>query len=80
MNSTRTLKYDPIDDVIATKVTAGRKARGVSQVTLAKIIGVSFQQIQKYESGENRITASRLIRIARALECKITDFAPEEDR
>jgi hypothetical protein len=36
--------------------------------------------VQKYERGANRIAASRLIRITRALDCKIVDFIPEEDR
>lgn len=71
---------DPLDDAIAVRVTSRRKARGISQQVLAHKLGVSFQQVQKYESGENRIAASRLIRLARALECKIIDFIPEEDR
>ena len=80
MKNSQSRKYDPIDGLIAAKVTACRRARGVSQLALADKIGVSFQQVQKYESGENRISASRLIRIARALGCKIADFIPNEDR
>lgn len=71
---------DPIDDFIGQSVRARRLAAGVSQEALADAIGVTFQQVQKYERGENRIAASRLIRIARRLDCKITDFIPEEDR
>lgn len=80
IRSSKTRKRDVIDDVIAAKVTARRRAQGVSQSTLAEKIGVSFQQVQKYETGENRIAASRLLRIARALESKITDFIPDEDK
>ncbi len=80
MSTTKTREFDPIDRLIAAKVASARKARGVSQQALADKIGVSFQQVQKYESGENRIATSRLIRVARALNCKITDFIPEEDR
>lgn len=80
MYSSTTRKPDPIDGVISAKITARRKSRGVSQQALAEKIGVGFQQIQKYESGENRVAASRLIRIARALGCKITDLVPDEDR
>lgn len=80
MYSSTTRKQDPIDGVISAKITARRRARGVSQQALAGIIGVSFQQIQKYESGENRVAASRLIRIARALGCPLSDLIPEEDR
>jgi ribosome-binding protein aMBF1 (putative translation factor) len=80
MSGTKTRARDPIDDTIAKQVTKQRKARGVSQRELADQIGVTFQQVQKYESGENRMPISRLIRAARALGCKITDFIPEEDR
>lgn len=80
MSGSRLRLRDPIDDAIAAKVTTQRKARRISQQALADKIGVSFQQVQKYESGENRIAASRLIRMARALNCKIVDFIPNEDR
>lgn len=46
----------------------------------AKRWGSAFQQIQKYENAQNRIATSRLIHIARTLNCKINDFIPEEDR
>lgn len=71
---------DPLDHFIAAAVRERRIAIGVSQNSLAKALGLSFQQIQKYEQGQNRIATSRLIRIARVLDCKITDFIPEEDR
>ncbi len=71
---------DPIDHFIGDAVRARRVAIGVSQNGLAKALGVSFQQVQKYELGQNRIATSRLIHIARALDCKITAFIPEEDR
>ena len=71
---------DPLDAIIGQAVRARRLALGVSQPGLADAIGVTFQQVQKYESGENRMAVSRLIRVARALDCKITDFIPEEDR
>jgi transcriptional regulator with XRE-family HTH domain len=46
----------------------------MSQEALAEQCGVSFQQIQKYENGANRISFSRLVQIARALRCRVVDL------
>lgn len=70
----------PIDTYIGQELKARRKAARLSQSALAETVGVAYQQIQKYERGENRISVARLIEIARVLDCKITDFIPEEDR
>jgi len=51
-----------------------RKLKAVSQGDLATAIGVSFQQIQKYEKGENRISATRLYRAAQFLETDLMKF------
>jgi transcriptional regulator with XRE-family HTH domain len=59
---------DPIDVEVGTRVRVIRKSRGMSQDTLGKALGLTFQQIQKYERGTNRISASMLIKAARALE------------
>lgn len=60
-------QMDAIDDFIAGRVRQGRETAGVSQSQLAKAIGVTFQQVQKYEKGVTRITAGRLALIAKAL-------------
>jgi transcriptional regulator with XRE-family HTH domain len=46
----------------------------MTQQTLAKSIGVAFQQVQKYESGSNRVSASRLVQIANALAVPVAYF------
>ena len=51
-----------------------RRSLGISQEALAEKCGVSFQQIQKYENGANRISFSRLVQIARALQCRVVDL------
>lgn len=51
-----------------------RKSRKLSQLALAQELGITFQQIQKYEAGINRISASRLIDICRVLNISIQDF------
>lgn len=56
-----------IDLIIGAQVRAHRIEAGISQEKLWEALGVSFQQIQKYEKGVNRITASRLVQIAGAL-------------
>lgn len=51
-----------------------RKSRKCSQLALAQELGITFQQIQKYEAGVNRISASRLIEICRVLNMGVQDF------
>jgi transcriptional regulator with XRE-family HTH domain len=58
---------DPLDVMVGGKIRIFRTHRGLSQGDLAEKIGVAFQQVQKYESGANRVGASRLSRIAAAL-------------
>ena len=52
----------------------------MSQERLADLLGVTFQQVQKYEKGINRIAASRLLDCARALEMPVADFYEGLDR
>ena len=56
-----------VDRQIAARLRAGRAMRNLSQEMLASRVGVSFQQIQKYEAARNRASASRLITIAGVL-------------
>src|ERR1700709_2305043 len=58
---------DPLDVMVGAKIRIFRAHRGMSQTDLARKIGVTFQQVQKYEKGTNRIGASRLSRIAAVL-------------
>ena len=51
---------DPMDVALGAAVRIRRRSLGISQETLADHCGVSFQQIQKYENGANRISFSRL--------------------
>ncbi|MDP1642747.1 MAG: helix-turn-helix domain-containing protein [Phenylobacterium sp.] len=57
----------PLDVRVGVLIRTRRKEIRLSQEALAKACGVSFQQIQKYEAGTNRISFSRLVEIARAL-------------
>jgi len=60
------------DVAIGQKLRALRLDRGLSQGALAGEIGVTFQQLQKYEKGANRVSAGRLLRIAAALHVPVT--------
>lgn len=55
------------DKLLGTRIRARRIEAGMSQDELGKALGVSFQQVQKYEKGVNRVTAIRLAQIAKAL-------------
>jgi transcriptional regulator with XRE-family HTH domain len=59
------------DLVVASNVRIRRIAKGLSQTQLGRRVGLTFQQIQKYESGANRISCGRLVRIAEALEVPV---------
>jgi len=60
-------KPDPLDAMVGAKIRVLRLSRGLSQSDLADQIGVTFQQVQKYEKGANRVGASRLSQIANVL-------------
>ncbi|MBM6593733.1 helix-turn-helix domain-containing protein [Microvirga pudoricolor] len=60
-----------LDGLIGERIREARKAKGLSQEILAKRLGLTFQQLQKYEKGTNRITAGRLEEISRALGCPL---------
>jgi transcriptional regulator with XRE-family HTH domain len=62
------------DVAIGQMLRALRLQRGLSQSDLGSLIGVTFQQLQKYESGANRISAGRLARVAAALKVPVTAF------
>lgn len=65
-----------IDQAVGRRIAARRSALGLSQTALARELGISFQQVQKYETGANRVSASRLHRAATALDCSVADFFP----
>lgn len=65
-----------IDQAVGQRIAARRSALGWSQSVLARALGVSFQQVQKYETGANRVSASRLHQAATAMGCSVGDFFP----
>ena len=68
---------DPVDVFVGERLKAARLRLGLSQTDLGKAMKLSFQQVQKYERGVNRISASMLVRAARALGMPAADFFPD---
>ncbi len=66
--------FSRIDAMVGARVRMLRERRKMSQTALGEAIGVSFQQVQKYERGANRISASALFHIARTLGVSPADF------
>ncbi len=67
-------KPNPIDAHVGSRVRLQRMLRGISQEKLGEKLGLTFQQIQKYEKGVNRIGASRLFELANVLGVPVQFF------
>lgn len=67
------------DREIGKRIRAARLARDLSQTTLGEAAGCTFQQIQKYENGSNRIAGGRLVAVARALDVSVATLIGEGD-
>ena len=65
---------NPIDLHVGARIRMRRKILGVSQERLAEDLGLTFQQIQKYERGANRVSASKLYEIAKSLQSSVGYF------
>lgn len=78
----RTSEKNEVDAFVGARIGLRRAALGLSQTALARELGVSFQQVQKYETGQNRISASRLHRVATVMATSVDAFFPpvETDR
>src|ERR1700724_640918 len=70
---------DPIDVHVGSRVRMRRNMLGLSQEKLGEAIGLTFQQVQKYERGTNRISASRLHDLSRVLDVPVSFFFDDMD-
>lgn len=64
----------PVDVHVGKRIRHRRWMVGMTQQQLAEMVGIKFQQIQKYETGTNRVSASRLWNIAEALNVEVSFF------
>jgi transcriptional regulator with XRE-family HTH domain len=71
---------DPFDIALGLAIRLRRHAGGMNQARLGEAIGVSFQQVQKYERGTNRISVSTLVRMCGALGCSVSAVAQDVER
>ena len=72
-----TFTPDPIDVHVGSRVRLRRTLLGMSQDKLGKALGLTFQQVQKYERGANRIGSSRLYKLSQILEVPVSFFFEE---
>jgi transcriptional regulator with XRE-family HTH domain len=68
----------PVDAYIGEKIRGHRNRLKISQEQLGAALGVTFQQVQKYENGVNRLSGSRLQKVADIFKCKVTDLFPPQ--
>src|ERR1041384_6651710 len=72
-------KPNPTDVHVGSRLRLRRTLLGMSQEKLGEAIGLTFQQVQKYERGANRIGASRLWDLSRVLDCPMSFFFEDMD-
>jgi transcriptional regulator with XRE-family HTH domain len=70
----------PVDAAVGDNIRNARLAAGLSQTELGSACGISFQQIQKYEKGTNRVGGSRLMQIAEALKVPAATLLPASQK
>jgi len=70
---------NPLDVALGSRIRLRRRELGLSQEQLSREVGITFQQVQKYEHGSNRVSFSRLVEIARALSCGVMDLVGDLD-
>ena len=68
------MKPNPVDVHVGQRLRQRRVLVGLSQEKLARMVGITFQQVQKYERGANRIVASRLFELAKVLDVPVSYF------
>ena len=70
---------DPVDVHVGARIRTRRLLLGMNQETLASALGLTFQQVQKYEGGANRVSASRLAEVAEVLGVPVAYFFNDLD-
>ena len=73
-------RANAVDAAVGDRIRRLRQLRHLSQSRLGEAVGLSFQQIQKYESGKNRMALSTFVRICEALDCRPSEVMTEVER
>jgi transcriptional regulator with XRE-family HTH domain len=74
VNDIETRSPHHVDQHVGALIRVKRKALGITQSELAEALGITFQQVQKYERGANRVSASKLYEIAQKLDTPLAAF------
>jgi transcriptional regulator with XRE-family HTH domain len=69
---------DPVDVQVGSRIRLLRQGAQMTQAVLAEQLGVTMQQVQKYEKGENRVGAGRLTKIAAALDVPVSELLGDD--
>jgi len=70
---------DYIDKYVGDRIKKLRLANDMSQEVLGELIGVTFQQVQKYEKGINRVSSSKLYSVTKIFKCRFEDLFPPQE-
>lgn len=79
MAATRTPRSGEVDVAMGERIRRRRRELGLSQSALGSKLGITFQQVQKYENGTNRVSAAMLVRLAEALAIPVTEILHDGD-
>ncbi|MBS0360435.1 MAG: helix-turn-helix transcriptional regulator [Proteobacteria bacterium] len=79
MATTRTPRSGKLDVALGERIRRRRRELGLSQSALGGKLGITFQQVQKYENGTNRVSATMLVKLSDALAMPVTDLLHETD-
>jgi transcriptional regulator with XRE-family HTH domain len=80
MSIHKTRGVKDIDKQFGVRIRTLRAQQGISQDSLAKAVGVSFQQIQKYEKGSNRVSLARAVQLAAELHTSVNELIGADDK
>jgi transcriptional regulator with XRE-family HTH domain len=69
-----------VDKYIGARMRESRLALGMTQESLGELVGVTFQQVQKYEKGSNRVSAARLFEICQALNVTLSSMFKDDPK
>jgi transcriptional regulator with XRE-family HTH domain len=75
----RNPRHGPLDAALGERIRQRRRELGLSQSALGGKLGITFQQIQKYENGANRVSATMLVKLSAALGVPVTELLQQAD-
>jgi transcriptional regulator with XRE-family HTH domain len=76
----RNPRHGALDAQLGERIRARRRELGLSQSALGGKLGITFQQVQKYENGTNRVSATMLLKLSEALTMPVTELLQQADR